>query len=111
MDDFGTGYSSLSYLRRYPFDTLKIDRSFINDITVSSAGRELIKATVTMAHSLNLNVVAEGVETDEQFTFLKFLGCDNAQGYLMSKPLPEKELIGLLGQSEFSNIALQARSS
>lgn len=111
MDDFGTGYSSLSYLRRYPFDTLKIDRSFINDITVSSAGRELIKATVTMAHSLNLNVVAEGVETDEQLTFLKFLGCDNAQGYLMSKPLPEKELIGLLGQSEFSNIDLQARSS
>ena len=111
MDDFGTGYSSLSYLRRYPFDTLKIDRSFINDITVSSAGRELIKATVTMAHALNLNVVAEGVETDEQLTFLKFLGCDNAQGYLMSKPLPEKELIGLLGQSEFSNIALQASSS
>jgi len=111
MDDFGTGYSSLSYLRRYPFATLKIDRSFINDITVSSAGRELIKATVTMAHALNLSVVAEGVETDEQLTFLKFLGCDNAQGYLLSKPLPEKELFGLLGQSEFSNIALQARSS
>jgi len=111
MDDFGTGYSSLSYLRRYPFSSLKIDRSFVNDIATSSAGRELIKATVAMAHVLNLNVVAEGVETDEQLTFLKFLGCDNAQGYLLSKPLPEERLFKLLEQSEIPGCAAQASNS
>ncbi|MCK4834841.1 MAG: EAL domain-containing protein, partial [Gammaproteobacteria bacterium] len=86
MDDFGIGYSSLSYLRKYPFDVLKIDRSFINDITEDVKDRELISATIAMAHSLKLKVVAEGVETEEQLVYLKQLGCDFGQGYLFSKP-------------------------
>jgi len=87
MDDFGTGYSSLSYLRRYPFDTLKIDRSFVEDIAVNQGDRELVIATISMAQSLGLQVVAEGVETDEQLTFLKEQGCTLIQGYYFSRPL------------------------
>jgi len=87
MDDFGTGYSSLSYLRRYPFDTLKIDRSFVEDIAVNQGDRELVIATISMAQSLGLQVVAEGVETEEQLTFLKEQGCALIQGYYFSRPL------------------------
>ncbi len=93
MDDFGTGYSSLGYLRTYPFDVLKIDRSFVNDITVDPGDRELINATIAMAHGLGLRVVAEGVETKEQFSYLKQLGCDYAQGYFFSKPMTGDELL------------------
>ncbi len=96
MDDFGTGYSSLSYLRSYPFDVLKIDRSFISDITEGHANRELISAAIAMAHSLNLTVVAEGVETEEQFSYLKGLGCDYAQGFLLGKPMAGEEMTGVL---------------
>lgn len=96
MDDFGTGYSSLSYLRSYPFNVLKIDKSFIQDITVDQADRELINATIAMSHGLQLKVVAEGVETEEQLQYLKKLGCDYAQGYLFSKPVPENQLTELL---------------
>ena len=96
MDDFGTGYSSLSYLRKYPFDVLKIDRSFISDITVDQADRELINAAIAMAHGLNLKVVAEGVETDGQLNYLKEQGCDYAQGYLFSKPITADALTALL---------------
>jgi diguanylate cyclase (GGDEF)-like protein/PAS domain S-box-containing protein len=96
LDDFGTGYSSMSYLRKYPFDVLKIDRSFISDITVDQADRELINATIAMAHGLKLKVVAEGVETDGQLKYLKQQGCDYAQGYLFSKPIPAEELTALL---------------
>ena len=92
MDDFGTGYSSLSYLRSYPFDVLKIDRSFICDITVDASDRELISAAIAMAHALNLKVVAEGVETKDQLDFLKSLNCDVAQGYLFSKPLSAQDM-------------------
>lgn len=96
MDDFGTGYSSLSYLRRYPFNILKIDRSFISDITTDPANRELISATIAMAHSLGLKVTAEGVETEEQFTFLHSLNCDNAQGFLFSRPISATDITLML---------------
>ncbi len=96
MDDFGTGYSSLSYLRRYPFNVIKIDRSFVNDITVDPADRELINATIVMAHALNLKVVAEGVETQAQLKHLVEMNCDIAQGYLYSKPLSSTDFTDLL---------------
>ena len=96
MDDFGTGYSSLGYLRNYPFTTLKIDRSFIMGIEKDTADRELINAIVAMAHALKLKVVAEGVETAEQLSYLKELGCDYAQGYLFSKPVSADEIKSLL---------------
>ena len=96
MDDFGTGYSSLSYLRRYPFDVLKIDRSFINDITEDEADCALVNATIVMAHSLGLKVVAEGVETEEQLTLLGEQGCDIAQGYFFSPPVLADEITKML---------------
>jgi len=96
MDDFGTGYSSLSYLRSYPFDTLKVDKSFINDITVDPGDLELVGAAIAMGHGLNLKVVAEGIETEEQYHLLRSLKCDYGQGYLFSKPLPRAEFKELL---------------
>jgi len=106
MDDFGTGYSSLSYLRKYPFDVLKIDRSFVKDITDDHADRELISATIAMAHGLGLKVVAEGVETSEQYDFLRTLNCDFAQGYLFSKPVTEKALLQLANNRQSNLIIL-----
>ncbi|WDD97022.1 EAL domain-containing protein [Thalassomonas actiniarum] len=95
MDDFGTGYSSLNYLRQYPFDVLKIDRSFVQGITTESTDRKLVNAAIAMAHGLNLTVVAEGVETQEQLHLLKSLNCDFAQGYLLGKPCRAKQLLVL----------------
>lgn len=106
MDDFGTGYSSLSYLRNYPFDTLKIDRSFVNGITENSADKELVHATIAMAHSLGLKVIAEGVETEEQLAYLTAQGCEFAQGYFFSKPVSSEEITEMLasqGQSLDTN--------
>jgi EAL domain-containing protein (putative c-di-GMP-specific phosphodiesterase class I) len=88
IDDFGTGFSSLSHLARLPVHTLKIDRSFIIDMTVSPEGLALVSTIINLAHSLKLNVVAEGVETQEQSRLLRVLNCDEMQGYLFSKPLP-----------------------
>ncbi len=96
MDDFGTGYSSLSYLRSYPFDTLKIDKSFINDITVDHSDLELVSAAIAMGHGLNLKVIAEGIETEEQYKLLAALNCDYGQGYLFGKPVPLQEFNKLL---------------
>ncbi|MEX1201272.1 MAG: EAL domain-containing protein [Methylophaga sp.] len=92
MDDFGTGYSSLSYLRQYPFKVLKIDRNFITDIIDDHADRELVIAVIAMSHGLGIKVVAEGIETDAQRLMLQDLGCDYAQGYFFSKPLPAEDI-------------------
>ena len=88
IDDFGTGYSSLSYLAKLPVDTLKIDRAFVLDMTAGQSGVSLVSSIINLAHSLELNVVAEGVETIEQARILQSLTCDEAQGYLYSEPLP-----------------------
>ncbi len=88
VDDFGTGFSSLSYLAKLPVDTLKIDRSFVIDMTEAPEGLTLVSTIISLAHSLKLNVVAEGVETEEQLRLLRLLACDEMQGFLFSKPVP-----------------------
>jgi EAL domain-containing protein (putative c-di-GMP-specific phosphodiesterase class I) len=96
IDDFGTGYSSLSYLRRFPIDTLKIDKSFINEITTDEDEAAIAKAIVMMGQALGLTVIAEGVETPEQLEYLTTLGCDVIQGYLFSTPLSTEAFTELL---------------
>ena len=91
VDDFGTGYSSMSYLRRLPIDKLKIDRVFINEIVSRPEDASIVRAIVSLAHSLRLKVVAEGVETPAQLDFLKAVGCDEYQGYHFSRAVPARE--------------------
>lgn len=104
IDDFGTGFSSLSYLAKLPLDTLKIDRSFVNDMTSEPEGTALVSTIINLAHSLKLKVVAEGVETEEQSRLLRMLNCDEIQGYLFSKPVPSEifETRFLVPDLEFS---------
>lgn len=99
LDDFGTGYSSLNYLKLLPIDTVKIDRSFIKNIINDPKDASITESIISMSHSLNLKVLAEGVETPEQFEFLRSIHCDQAQGYLFSKPLPADEISKLLRES------------
>lgn len=96
IDDFGTGYSSLAYLRRFPLDTLKIDIAFIREVTSNPQDAAIARTIIELAHSLNLRAVAEGVETAAQLAFLKEAGCDQIQGYWVSKPLPLEALERLL---------------
>ena len=99
MDDFGTGYSSLSHLHRFPVDTLKIDRSFITWMGARDEDSEIVRTIVELAHNLHMNVIAEGVETEEQVSYLKALQCEYGQGYYFSRPLDAESARSLITQS------------
>ncbi|MGA2189672.1 MAG: EAL domain-containing protein [Steroidobacteraceae bacterium] len=99
LDDFGTGYSSLAYLKRFPIDTIKVDRSFIRDISANSDDKKITRAIIAMAHGMRLKVVAEGVETAEQLAFLRAQRCDAVQGYLLHRPLPEQDVASVLADN------------
>jgi diguanylate cyclase (GGDEF)-like protein/PAS domain S-box-containing protein len=99
LDDFGTGYSSLSYLHRFPLDTIKIDRSFINKVDERGRNKEIVEAIIVLAHKLGMDVVAEGVETKEHYQQLRLLGCDRVQGYLFSPPRSTSEVTELLSST------------
>ncbi len=96
IDDFGTGYSSLGYLKKFPIDILKIDRSFVKDIEKDIDSETIVSLIISMAHTLNLKVIAEGVETKKQFLFLKKQKCDMLQGFLFSNAVPAEDFEKLL---------------
>jgi EAL domain-containing protein (putative c-di-GMP-specific phosphodiesterase class I) len=99
LDDFGTGYSSLSYLQRFPFDKIKIDRSFVNDVCEAGGSSPIVRALVAMALARSMSTTAEGVETEAQRKALRELGCTQMQGFLFSPAVPTKRLMELFGQA------------
>jgi EAL domain-containing protein (putative c-di-GMP-specific phosphodiesterase class I) len=99
MDDFGTGYSSLSYLTQLPLDQLKIDQSFVRNIAIKPADAIIVQTIISMAHNLGMEIIAEGVETEEQRAFLEQYNCLLYQGYLFSKPLPIEQFESLLNST------------
>jgi EAL domain-containing protein (putative c-di-GMP-specific phosphodiesterase class I) len=101
VDDFGTGYSSLSYLRSFPIDAIKIDQSFIRQISIAPDDTSIVTAMINMGHSLKLRVIAEGVETQEELDFLREHRCDEVQGYLFSRPVPAERFAALLEMRGF----------
>jgi diguanylate cyclase len=105
LDDFGTGYSSLSYLKSFPINMLKIDRSFVAEMLTDHTTASIIEAIISMARILGLNVLAEGVEDQSQFAFLKQLGCDGVQGFYVSRPIPATEFAKLLGSFDGTRLA------
>jgi len=96
IDDFGTGYSSLAYLQRFPVDTMKIDRSFINRMSHDSENAEIVRTIISLAHNLDMKVTAEGIETAAQLEHLGSLDCENAQGYFLSRPLTSSDATNML---------------
>jgi diguanylate cyclase (GGDEF)-like protein len=104
LDDFGTGYSSLSYLRKFPFDKIKIDRTFVSDLTAGAEQAAIVQAVVSIARALKMATTAEGVELASQYDFLAALGCDEAQGYLISKPLPASQVARFLASTARSGL-------
>ena len=96
LDDFGTGYSSLSYLRKFPFDHIKIDRSFVTDMTTQGDQIAIIQAVLSISRALGMSVTAEGIETTVQRDFLKALGCDNAQGFYFGRPMPFEQIADVM---------------
>lgn len=100
IDDFGTGYASFMYLKQFQADTIKIDKSFISHLPASQEDAAIVSAIIILASELGMNVIAEGVETQEQSDFLKSKGCTNLQGYLYSKPLPPSEILSFLTEAE-----------
>jgi len=111
IDDFGTGYSSLAYLKRFPIDTLKVDRSFIRDIPADSSDMKITRAIIALAHGLRLKVVAEGVETADQLKFLRAHHCDSVQGYFLYRPLPDADLADVLALNRRDHVARVAISA
>ena len=109
LDDFGTGYSSLAYLNRFPFDALKIDRSFVDGLGIEQERTAIVEAVIGMARALSLDAIAEGVENEEQLSELRRLGCDYGQGHLFSRPLPADDITRLIGQGELELLGNPAR--
>ena len=103
LDDFGTGYSSLGYLQQFPFDRIKIDRSFVTELATREESRALVRAVIELGHSLHMRLTAEGVETHEQLDRVSAKGCDEAQGFLFSKSVPPHEVPALIARIEASN--------
>ena len=104
IDDFGTGYSSLSYLKRLPADTIKIDKNFVDGVVDESEDRAIVRSIIALAHALDKDTIAEGIETEEQKLALEKAGCHMGQGYLFSRPLPADEFQALLAAARDSSL-------